>query len=82
LDFDFVASSNELLSELKQNSSSSLDKYSCISKNSSDMENIHNIINYYKENNIQKAKALYSHLQEYNKLFFKEHFKEIYNSLH
>lgn len=78
LDFNFTASSNELLENISHKSENSLNEFLECSKNSSDLNLIKKIITEWNDNKDPKIiKSMINHLHD--KEWFKENFSEIYN---
>lgn len=77
LDFDFVASSNNLLQELHKQNNTGIMEFSSISQQSKDFDIIQKIITEYQQNNLQTVKSLYNHLHKDTKIWFDNVFNYI-----
>ena len=75
LDFDFIASSNELLQKINICDNSAITEFTNICKKSNDFDIIQQIISFNNQKKNDIAKSLYNRLQPSSQLWFSENFK-------
>lgn len=81
MDFDYMASSAEILNKLNTGSEDFVPTLMETTRGAFDMAIINDITDAYKEGDLQQVKALYNHLSESRKEWFDESFPDITNSI-
>ncbi len=81
MDFDYMASSAELLDKLNKGSEDFMPSLLETTRGAFDMDLINDITNAYKEGDLQQVKALYNHLTGSRKEWFDESFPNIIDSI-
>lgn len=82
-DFDFTASSNTLLTQLHQNSTSSVDSFMALSQNSSDLQLVQQLCSGIADSSVTASigKSMYNHLSPATQSWLQTNLPNVYNTV-